>query len=155
MGRSGSSWLLSKPVAACLTLNLCVWITALVSLSGHAVYYPQHFQTWEGPYPQVAFGWGLPLGVDPMSYTGLKIAFFANIISWVPVNAMFHLVLHNQQAATRIFNTTVYGYQMIVWVLSSFVQWYLIGWGIQRVWHIRSGRQGAAPNQSASTTMTR
>lgn len=133
MGRSYSSGLHAKPVMACLMLNLCVWIIALASLSRHAVYYPQHFQTWEGPYPQVAFGWGLPLGVDPMSYTGFKIAFFANIVAWVPVNALFHLVVHSH-ATTRVFNTTVYGYQMIVWVLVSFVQWYLIGWGIQKVW---------------------
>jgi hypothetical protein len=148
MERSISSRLPSALVIVCLVLNLSIWVFVLIELARHARYYPPSFRTWEGPYPQVILGWGLPLGTDPMSYIGYRIAFYANLLAWVPVNALFHHLVQGSGPPPRILGTTPFGYQLIAWIGASFFQWYAIGWMGQRLWRRYIGHAGDARNVS-------
>lgn len=128
------------PIGLCLVLNVCIWVFAWIDLGRHAVYYSPNYIVYEGAYPQVILNHGLtPPGKSPQSYLGGKVAFLANIIPWVVVNAVFNLLLPASRFSGRYLGTTIYGYQNVTWMLVSFAQWYLVGWAIHKLRNRWSG----------------
>jgi hypothetical protein len=119
---------MTLPIRLCLARNGLIWIFAAFDLGRHAVYYPRNYPVYEGAYPKVILDWGLfPPGRSPLTYPGGQTAFWANLVPWAAVNAIFSLVFPVARFSGRYVGTTIYGYQNIVWMLVSFVQWYLIG----------------------------
>lgn len=111
-----------------LVANLALWVLMWVTLLLHARRYSYNGEPIEGPYPwQVVFGWALSPTLDPMRYLGYRLVFIANFPSYLVTKICFNVAFHGQRSPVQYLGTTVGGYELLAWMILSFVQWYAIG----------------------------
>jgi hypothetical protein len=97
-------------------------------------------------------------GIPPFPIPYLSVPFRVQTIVQLP-SLLTARVIQRILFSSRFDNSMIAGVSLAAWRLIlttciSFLQWYLIGWGIQKLWHRWSSRQNAAPNQAHSTTTT-
>lgn len=62
---------------------------------------------------------------------------------------------HGITVDQQYWGVSVGGYYLLLVCILSFLQWYLVGWVVQKLWHKWASHSAAAPNQTQSTPTTR
>lgn len=71
-------------------------------------------------------------GIAPTRYATYNAVLFPNFPAFVVTNAVFHATFKEPRPDLYL-GTTVVGYQLICWMVLSFLQWHLIGKATQRL----------------------
>lgn len=143
MDKSRSDLQGGRILSFCFVLNLLLWVLMWLTFLLHARQYTYRGEPIEGAYPwQVVLGRALSPNVEPTAYLGYKLVFLANFPSYVATVISFNLMFHGQRSPIQYLGTTVGGYELIAWMLLSFVQWYCIARLL--IW-VRKKRAGSIP----------
>jgi hypothetical protein len=112
-------------IACFLLTNLALWAVMWTSYFSHATRYVYKGEPIEGAYPwQVVLGWAISPNIDPLNYLGYKLVFIVDFPSYLVTLVSFNLLFQGHRSPGQYLGTTVGGYELIAWMLLSFVQWY-------------------------------
>jgi hypothetical protein len=151
---------LSFAVLAILA-NAVYWIVfAILFVAGSYPYRPHLPRFEEITAAYIFFGRALKLldtgtgiGLPPLF---LKITFAVQWPSAYAARPFFwYFNRHNISVDHQYFGTSLGGYYLLLVGVLSFLQWYLIGWVVQKLWDRWSSHPTAAPSQAPSTPTTR
>jgi hypothetical protein len=133
---------MGRVVKLLLVANLCLWIYFAAAFA-HAAQ-PYDSRPWgHPPVEPYSFG-GYVVGstVSIYSYAFMKITYWAELPSFVFVSAVMRLVF-GRLASDRIFaGISLPGYKLLAVLIVSFLQWYLIGRIVEKVWRDRLSLPG-------------
>jgi hypothetical protein len=133
----------SRIVLLSLGVNTMLWAVFWVGFFSESTAYPRLQIPSEGAYFSlvVAHRAASP-DMYPNHDTCYQVSFLPNFPSFLMTRAAFNTVLRGYRSPELHFGTTVAGYELICWMIVSFLQWYLIGKMIG--WLMRSKPHGVA-----------
>lgn len=145
----------SKLVKPLLVANLCFWIYFAISFA-HASY-PFKRDPWGHPVGAGYTFLGHSIGIveSPFAHPFFQVMFWIEFPSFA-VASLGQKVLFPIITGDQLFaGISEEGWSLLVVALLSFLQWYLVGWVVQKLWHRWSNGSATAPRQTSSTTTTR
>jgi hypothetical protein len=146
---------MGKLLKAMLSANLCLWIYFWLSFAYASQPYtlPPRGNLPVDPY----IFWGHAIGITRSSLTHLfmKVVFTVEFPSFLAVRLPRNAFLPNVGGNAMLAGISVGGYELLAIMLLSFVQWYLVVWVVQKLWHRWSNHPTTTPGQVPSTTTTR
>jgi len=121
-----------------LLANAAIWIFVSIDLARRLVPYEAHTPAFEEELPLLVIG-RRALPISEMHTNSLKILKVAQAPSFLAVRPLVHLMNKNPVIWDQIFwRMSAWSYLLIVVVLLSFVQWYLISqfaaWILPPLW---------------------
>jgi hypothetical protein len=138
-----------KLTKAFLSANACLWLYfwfAFVRASE-----PYDPRPW-GHLPVDPYSfWGHAIGLtrSSLSYTFMKFAFWIDFPSFFSVALFRRAFLREVSGDTFFAGVSVGGYALLTIMLLSFVQWYLIGSVVQKLWQRWSNPPTTASSRGA------
>lgn len=146
---------MGKLAKSMLIANLCLWVYVWLAF-GHSSE-PYDPRPWgHMPVDPYSF-WGHTIGLtrSSLTYPFMKVAFWIEFPSFLSVALFRKAFLSGVSGDTFFAGISVGGYELLVIMLLSFVQWYLVGWVIQKLSRRWFGPAIATPGQTPSTNTTR
>jgi hypothetical protein len=142
---------MGKLVKAMLITNLCLWVYFWLAFAHSSQ--PYDPRPW-GHLPVDPYSfWGHAIGLtrSSLTYPFMKLAFWIEFPSFLSVALSRKAFLSGISGDTFFAGVSVGGYELIAIMLLSFVQWYIVAWVVQKLWHRWSSRPTAAPSHGPST----
>jgi hypothetical protein len=111
-----------------LAVNAVLWAIFWVGFFSNSVAYPKMQTPGEGAYvtdvvSHRAISPERPLDLQ-MFY---RASFIPNLPSFLVTRVLFNIPTHRNRPPDLYLGTTVAGYELLCWMIFSFLQWYLIG----------------------------
>jgi hypothetical protein len=141
-------------VKVLLIANLCFWLYFWLAFSSASQPYDPRPLGHVPVDPYVFWGHAIGLIRSSMTYPFVRVTFWIEFPSFFVVTLFANVFLASVSGDQIVTGISIGGYELLAIMLLSFLQWYLIGWAIEKLWHRWSNRQTAAPNQRSSTTST-
>lgn len=151
MSKQVESESMGKLVKVLLIVNACLWIYFWFSFARASQ--PYDPRPW-GHFPiDVSSFWGHAIGLtrSSLTYPFMRIIFWTEFPSFLFVTLVQHAFFAKLSADRFLAGISVGGYKLLAIMLVSFVQWYLVGWVGQKLWHRWSSHPTAAPSHAPST----
>lgn len=141
---------MGKVVKVLLIANLFLWIYFWVGFAHTSQ--PYDPRPWGHPpvEPYSFGGHAVGLTISIFSYTFMKVTYWAEIPSFAFVSVLMRIFFGRLTSDRLIAGISVAGYKLLAVMVVSFVQWYLVGWAIQRIFDRRSSEPDPSPNQASS-----
>jgi hypothetical protein len=144
-----------KIVLVLLIANLIFWVWFWIDLATRLRPIPAAGFDDVTPPPVYLFG---DKCIPPFPIPYLSVPFRAQTVLQAPsilaARLIQRILFRSRFDSSMIAGVSLAAWRVILITCISFLQWYLIGWAIQKLWHRWSSRQTAAPNQASSTTTT-
>jgi hypothetical protein len=138
-----------------LIANLVFWVWFWIDLAARLRPIPATGFDDVTPPPVYLFG---DKCIPPYPIPYLSVPFRVQTIVQAPslltARLIQRILLPSRFDNSMIAGGSLAAWRLIITTCISFLQWYLIGWAIQKLWHRWSSRQTAAPNRASSTTTT-
>jgi len=123
-----------------LAANLCFWIYFAISFAQAS--YPFKHDPWGHPAGAGYTFAGHSIGIveSPFTHPFFNLAFWVEFPSFALARGGQNL-LFPQVTGDRFFaGVSEGGCRLLTIVVLSFLQWYLVGWVVQKLWHKWSSR---------------
>jgi hypothetical protein len=119
---------LSRIVLLFLILNTLLWIIFWGGFFSESIAYPHPPMPTEGiAVSQVVAHRAIPHDLAPNRDTYYQVSFIPNLPSFLVTRVLFNIATRGFRSPELYLGTTVAGYELICWMVVSFLQWYLIG----------------------------
>jgi hypothetical protein len=137
--------------------NSIFWIVFGVLFIAESYPYKPHKPVFEERSPEfIYFGRALPILEYEQVRPLMKTTLAAQKVSFYVARPFFwYFNSRGITADQQYWGISVGGYHLLLVCLLSFVQWYLVGWAGQKLWHKWSSRSTTGPSHVPSTPMTR
>lgn len=139
---------MGKFVKVLLIANLCLWIYFGIGFSRAA--HPYEPNPLGHPAGTGYTFWGRSIAVTKsgLKYDFFKTVFYPDMPSFI-LAVLIARIFDPQLISTRFFaGVSMGGWTIVGAMLLSFVQWYLVGWLAQKLWHRWSARSTVSPSQA-------
>jgi hypothetical protein len=133
-----------------LSANICLWVYFWFAFAYAAQPYDQ--RPW-GHLPVDLYSfWGHAIGLtrSSLTYPFMKAAFWIEFPSFLSVALFRKAFLSAVSGDTFFGGVSVGGYALLVAMLLSFLQWYFIGWVVQKLWRRWFSHSSASPSHAPS-----
>jgi hypothetical protein len=146
---------MGKLAKSMLIANLCLWVYFWLAF-GHSSE-PYDPRPWgHMPVDPYSF-WGRAIGLtrSSLTYPFMKATFWIEFPSFLSVALFRKAFLSGVSGDTFFAGISVGGYELLVIMLLSFMQWYIVAWMVQRFWQRWFNGPTTTPSQAPSTSTTR
>jgi hypothetical protein len=140
-----------KFIKVLLIANLCLWIYFWIGFARAS--YPYKPNPLGHPAGTGYTYWGHSIAVaeSGLKYPFFKAVFYPELPSFA-IAVLIERVFDPQLISHRfIAGISMSGWSLLATMLLSFLQWYLVGWVGQKLWHRWSSHSNAAPSDAPST----
>ena len=119
--------------------NLCLWAYFWLAFAYSSQ--PYDPRPWGHPPVDPYSFWGHAIGLtkSTLTYPFMKTAFWVEFPSFLSVALARKAFLRGVSGDTFFAGISVGGYELLVTMLLSFLQWYFIAWVAQKLWRRWSG----------------
>lgn len=118
----------SRIISVLLIANAVLWVIFWAGFFSHSVAYPKVPTPTEGiPLPEVVGHRAANPDLAPNRDTYFQVSFIPNSPSFLLTRVLFNIPTHGYRSPDLYLGTTAAGYELLCWMLMSFLQWYLIG----------------------------
>ena len=151
MSKQSESEQMGRFVKALLVANLCLWIYFGIAFAQAS--YPFRRDPWGHPAGAGYTFAGHSIGIveSPFTHPFYNLAFWVEFPSFALARGGQNL-LFPQVTGDRFFaGISEGGWRLLTIALLSFLQWYLVGWLGQKLWHRWFRHSSALPSHSPST----
>jgi hypothetical protein len=108
--------------------NAALWVVFWGGFFSESKAYPRLQVPMEGAYvSQVVANRAVSPDLYPGQEVSYRVSFIPNFPSFIVVRILFNLCLGGYRSPALHFGTTSGGYELICWMIFSFLQWSLIG----------------------------
>lgn len=114
----------ASPILLAIVLNCVFWIYFWFAFAG--THPNDHFWGDHPVDPYIVLGHAIGLSTNPLSYGFMKAMFWVEFPSFC-VATMIQMLLAKVDVTSLFFGISLNGYRLMVTMLLSFLQWYLIG----------------------------
>jgi hypothetical protein len=131
---------LGKFVKLLLVANLCLWVYFLEAFAQTSQRYDA--RPWGHPPVEPYSFWGHAVGltISIFSYTFMKITYWVEIPSFAFVTVTMRILFGRLPSDQLVAGVSLPGYKLLAVMIISFLQWYLIGGMIQKLWQKRANK---------------
>lgn len=137
-----------------LLANLLLWVFFAVDFASRLVPYEEHSPSFEETIPVFVF-WGKALPVEQMHTASFRMMERVQMPAFLVVRPIVCILNQQPSVWGKTFGgLSPWSYLLVLVLLLSFLQWYLVGWTIQKLWHRWSSRPSASGAQASPTTTT-
>jgi hypothetical protein len=124
----------SRIVLLFIIANAVLWAIFWGGFFSESSAYPQLQTPGEGAYvSQVIAHRAVLHDLAPNRDTYYQVSFIPNFPSFILTRTAFNVLLRGYRSPDLYFGTTVAGYELICWMLVSFLQWYFIASILKRL----------------------
>jgi hypothetical protein len=140
-----------KFVSVLLIANLCFWIYFVISFAQAS--YPYKHDPWGHPAGAgyTFLGHSIGIAESPFAHLFFRVMFWVEFPSFAVARLGQNLLFPNVTGDQLFAGVSEGGWRLLVGALLSFLQWYLVGWAGQGLWHKRTGQPTAASTRTPST----
>jgi hypothetical protein len=140
-----------KFVSVLLVANLCFWIYFAISFAQAS--YPFKRDPWGHPAGAGYTFLGHSIGVveSPFAHPFYQAMFWVEFPSFAVARLGQNLLFPHVAGDQFFAGISEGGWRVLVVALLSFLQWYLVGWVGQKLWHRWTSHPTAAPSQAPTT----
>jgi hypothetical protein len=151
MSKQVESERMGKFVKVLLIANLCLWIYFCIGFARAS--YPYRPNPLGHPAGTGYTFWGHSIAVTEsgLKYPFFKTAFYLELPSFV-VAVLIERIFDPRLISHRFFTgISVGGWSLVGTMLLSFLQWYFIGWVVQKLWQKWFSHPAGGLNQAAAS----
>lgn len=142
---------MGKLAKVVLTANLCFWI--YFSVAFFLAAQPYDPRPW-GHFPVDPYsfgGYAIGLTKSSLTYPFMQLAFWIEFPSFLLATLAQHAFFSNLSGDQFFAGISIGGYKLLLVMLLSFLQWYIVAWTGQKLWQRRFRRcRSSAINHSPS-----